>query len=1179
MLSPQQKRWLAPPVSPSTDGKENNKGGSVVEARSPPNGRASPVNENEMWRRLKKVGLDEETLQKKDKAALIAHITKLETEIYDYQYNMGLILLERKELISKYEQLKLTAGEAEGNFKCNQAAHLAAIAEADKREESLRKALGIEKQCVADLEKALHEMRAESAEIKFVSETKLAKAHELMASTEEKSLTAESRLHAGEALQAEANRKRADAERLLQDVEAREDELRRQRQSFKSEREAHEKELFFERQNLREWEKNLQEGQERLLDGQRLLNQREEYVIERNEATKQIEEELQDLKRNIEKEQSTLKEKEADLRGRLADLTTCQEALVKQEVIINKKEQELLLLQEKLATREREEIQRLTDEHQAALEERKSLFEEEMKQQRKAVDDELENKRNAADVREFEIQCREEKISKREQQVEKKAEKLKEKGKELDARLRDVKEREKSRKIKEKEIETLLKKLEIERDEMSISKQVLEKSKAALEEERQQIRKEQERLELTEKERDDLRIIQIKLKEEIDNFRQQEQELSKKDEVLTVEKEKFEREWEILDEKTEQLRKELEKVDDEKKRISKWLKNEEERLKQEKRRLREQIKNEEEALCLEKESFANSKKQEEAELLANFLRERADLYRDIELQKSELEKSIEQRQEELERNYQVRDLVFRKEKQKEMQYINAQKELSNKESQEMKLERQRLDREKQEIVRTREHIDREWSEMKKDIEEMEIRREKLKELRESLHKEREEFEAQLDQLKKLKDELKMTEDSLKLSEQPPSQAIVNDYEVISPGHFDGGISQAACRQSISGIPFNADGFCSETHLTRSTASASDTPSPLAWLQKCTSRIFKKSPGGGTDPAPTGLKQCLTPVANLTESQPSCSGINKHEGNTKGSLRVFKRTRSVRTVVDEVKRIFEVTSEREKSESDNVNQFQQNTTVNLAEGNHAMLNSEKEVQAHAVSAQDIDEEREKSLDNSKKDLHLGRKRRREYISQDTIEKNTEDVEIQSEPTSGEQRKKQREIPNCSPGLDRSNGKRYNFRDSTMASKIATRTSSTEGKDKGISHGEENNFTNSTENCLKEVSKEPEEKETMLSHENGDNLKKSQQTLQEEFRAEFQEDYSCELTRVLSVNEIDKETSSPLEVILSETGELCAESDGNNDMGGISQDIVVTEQEDEEEDEPKSFKEKVWDFLTT
>lgn len=167
MLSPQRTGWRSP-VSPSTDGKEKNKGIVVAlaspEVTSPVSGnRGSPVNENEMWRRLREVGLDEETLQKKDKAFLVAYITKLESELYDYQCNMGLLLIERKEWTSKYEQMKLSAIEAEEKFKRERAALSTAIAEAEKQEESLKKALGVEKQCVADLEKALHEMPAECA--------------------------------------------------------------------------------------------------------------------------------------------------------------------------------------------------------------------------------------------------------------------------------------------------------------------------------------------------------------------------------------------------------------------------------------------------------------------------------------------------------------------------------------------------------------------------------------------------------------------------------------------------------------------------------------------------------------------------------------------------------------------------------------------------------------------------------------------------------------------------------------------------------------------------------------------------------------------------------------------------------------------------------------------------------
>ena len=85
MLISQRKGWHSH-VAPSTYEKEKNKGIVVVmsspEARSPvsPSG-GSPINENEMWRRLREVGLDEETLQKKDKSFLVSYITKLQSEV------------------------------------------------------------------------------------------------------------------------------------------------------------------------------------------------------------------------------------------------------------------------------------------------------------------------------------------------------------------------------------------------------------------------------------------------------------------------------------------------------------------------------------------------------------------------------------------------------------------------------------------------------------------------------------------------------------------------------------------------------------------------------------------------------------------------------------------------------------------------------------------------------------------------------------------------------------------------------------------------------------------------------------------------------------------------------------------------------------------------------------------
>lgn len=64
---------------------------------------------------------------------------------------MGLLLIERKEWSSKYDQLKASSEASEISHKRERAAQSSALAEAAKREESLKKALGIEKECVANV--------------------------------------------------------------------------------------------------------------------------------------------------------------------------------------------------------------------------------------------------------------------------------------------------------------------------------------------------------------------------------------------------------------------------------------------------------------------------------------------------------------------------------------------------------------------------------------------------------------------------------------------------------------------------------------------------------------------------------------------------------------------------------------------------------------------------------------------------------------------------------------------------------------------------------------------------------------------------------------------------------------------------------------------------------------------
>lgn len=76
---------------------------------------------------------------------------KLFLQIYDYQHNLGLILLERKELTSKCEQFKASSEAAEIMLKRERASLQSALAETRKREDTLKKNLAIQKECISNV--------------------------------------------------------------------------------------------------------------------------------------------------------------------------------------------------------------------------------------------------------------------------------------------------------------------------------------------------------------------------------------------------------------------------------------------------------------------------------------------------------------------------------------------------------------------------------------------------------------------------------------------------------------------------------------------------------------------------------------------------------------------------------------------------------------------------------------------------------------------------------------------------------------------------------------------------------------------------------------------------------------------------------------------------------------------
>lgn len=843
MFTPQKKVWSGWSLTPRSEAGQNNGSESGSDPKGKSVGFVEQVTPNGV-----RPNLDGEYLADK--------VSKLENELFEYQYNMGLLLIEKKEWGSKHEELMQAFAEATEAVKREQAAHLIALSDAEKQEENLRRALGVEKQCVLDLEKAVREMRSENADIKFTADSKLAEANALVMSIEEKSLEVEAKLRAADAKLAEVSRKSSEIQRKLLDVESRESALRRERLSFIAEKEVYETTFSKQREDLQEWEKKLQEGEERLSKSQRIINQREERANENDRILKQKEKDLEEAQKKIEDANSILKRKEDDISNRLTNLTIKEKEFDATRKKLEVKEVELRVLEEKLNERERVEIKKLTDEHNAILDVKKHEFELEAEQKKKSLDEDLKNKVIELEKRETEINHKEEKAAKREQALDKKLEKCKEKENEFESKSKSLKEREKAIRSEQKNLEGEKNQLESAKENFLNLKAELEKTRASNEEQLLKIHEEKERLKVSEEERSEYARLQAELKEEINKCRLQEELLLKEADDLKQQKGNFEREWEDLDEKRAEAEKELKSIHEQKEKFEKYRLSEEERIRNERKETENYIKRELEALQVAKESFEANMEHERSVMAEKAQNERNQMLHSIEMQKTELENELQKRQEEMDRLLQEKEKLFEEEREREFKNINFLRDVARREMEDMKLERLRIEKEKQEVDEKKRHLQEQQIEMREDIDKLGNLSRKLKDHREQFIKEKERFIVFVEQNKGCKNCGELTSEfvlsdlissqEIEKADALPTSKLVNNHVTTDDGN------PAA----------------SEKHDSEMSPTLAHSVSPVSWLRKCTSKILKFSAGKRIEPAA---------LQNLTDGTPlSGEQVNAEE---------------------------------------------------------------------------------------------------------------------------------------------------------------------------------------------------------------------------------------------------------------------------------------------------------------
>lgn len=1124
------------------------------------------------WRKFKKAGLlDAAAMERKDREALLEKASRFQRELVDYQHNLGLLLIEKNEWASKFDQLEQDFAETEEIFKREQSAHLRALSEVETRRENLKKALAAEKQRVSSLKKALCEVNEERTAIKLASQKKLADANALMHGIEEKSSELQKKLNAAEAKLAEVNRKSSELEMRMNEVEARESVLQTEQISLVTGKEAHQATSQKEREGIRKWQQKLQEWEERLSSSREFLDDKEQKVSENSTIMKQKEKDLEEMKKKTDLSSSVLKEREDDVNRQLADVEAKEKEAGFSRRVLEKKEEELHQMEKNLRGREMMEIQQLLDEQRVILQKKREEFDLQMEEKRQSVDNEGSTRVGAIKRKEIEINHEKEKLLKQEQALDKKVLRAKEKEGDLEQKMKTLKANDKILKADER-------KLEVERLQMAADRESLQSLIKEIEEIRientqkeRRFHEEREKLQVMKEERSEHIRLQCHLMQEIESYRLQNKIVMKEYDDLKQERVKFERDGRTLDGKKAEIHNELRELVEERKKLEIMQRTEEERLEIEKNEMLTYTQRELENVKQEKELFASTTRHEQQALSEQTHNKHSQLLQDIVFQRKDLESHLQKRQEELEKIRKERELAFEEERERERNKIFCLKDIAQKETEDVLSERQQLEKEKEVVSLNRKQLITDHLEIRQDIDKLNILSKELKIQREQLIQDRVRFLAFVEKHKSC------------------GKCGVSNEEFIVP---DLQIPEEI-RESDPLAKLDVESLKSyQRELVASEFDSSDAGGRMSWLRRCSRKILNLSPikkiGHVVSPISkksaadsTDLEAKKTSVVNVgnvkrsvVANEPKQSFFNENESSV---AQGFSFSDDIRVAEDSHahtfgdfsnldKKLEEAASEGGTRQPD-LKGEKQKRGKGLKSGHRtrtmkATVQEAKLFLAETTGQPDLSVAVQNSDSNS---LNKGSRnvRKRQLTESSTVsisEQDGDDSEGCSDSiTTGRQRKRRQKIASV-PAQGES---RYNLR----RQKIAGKASGTQVSANLTTVMEKESEGTSTEKV------EPRREVSITPRVDGENGKRTDSVQLTTVRTIYSEDRVVQFESLRTVQD-----NASMEKLVTVDG-LCDETNGLSEYEDEDGSTIDEDEYDEEQPDVGSIGKKLWTFFTT